>query len=192
VAGLALGPVRTEAAWDAALVAVRTHGAARMVTVVEATVPVLLEAAAVRRSLEVLERGSAAAATAASRADVGAQVAGLVGPGFVSAAGLARLPDVLRYLRAARHRCERAAANHREPVLQQTVDRVEAAYADLLDALPPERRQAAEVVDIGWLVEELRVSLFAQSMGTARPVSEKRVAAAIAAVGTSLAPGRIG
>ncbi|MGL4744050.1 MAG: ATP-dependent RNA helicase HrpA, partial [Dermatophilaceae bacterium] len=46
VAGLALGPVRTEAAWDAALVAVRTHGAARMVTVVEATVPVLLEAAA--------------------------------------------------------------------------------------------------------------------------------------------------
>ena len=41
---------------------------------------------------------------------------------------------------------------------------------------------SAEVTDIGWMVEELRVSLFAQTLGTAGPVSEKRVRAAIAAV----------
>ena len=36
--------------------------------------------------------------------------------------------------------------------------------------------------DIGWLIEELRISLFAQSIGTARSVSAKRVRSAIAAV----------
>ena len=40
------------------------------------------------------------------------------------------------------------------------------------------------MTDIGWMVEELRVSLFAQSLGTAHPVSEKRVRTAIAAVAT--------
>ena len=49
----------------------------------------------------------------------------------------------------------------------------------------PTRRAAADVTDIGWMVEELRVSLFAQSLGTAGPVSEKRVRAAIAAVTAS-------
>ncbi len=80
---------------------------------------------------------------------------------------------------------ERAATNPREPVLQEQVDAVEAAYADLLESLPPTRRAAAEVTDIGWMVEELRVSLFAQTLGTAGPVSEKRVRAAIAAVTAS-------
>ncbi|MGL5864742.1 MAG: ATP-dependent RNA helicase HrpA [Dermatophilaceae bacterium] len=192
VAERVTGPVRTEPAWDAALAAARAHVAARVVTVVEAVEPVLAEAAAVRRMLESLAVGSAAAATAASRADVAAQLAGLVRPGFVCATGLARLPDVLRYLRAARHRLERAAANRRESVSQQTVDRVEAAYADLLDALPPARREAAEVADIGWLVEELRVSVFAQSIGAARPVSEKRIGAAIAAVDLSSVRGQVG
>ena len=83
------------------------------------------------------------------------------------------------------HRLERAATNPREPVLQQQVDAVESAYADLLESLPPTRRAAADVTDIGWMVEELRVSLFAQSLGTSGPVSEKRVRTAIAAVAAS-------
>ncbi len=56
---------------------------------------------------------------------------------------------------------------------------MEAAYADLLDALAPRRRGRDDVTDIGWMVEELRVSLFAQSLGTAGPVSAKRVQRAI-------------
>jgi ATP-dependent helicase HrpA len=65
------------------------------------------------------------------------------------------------------------------------VDAVEAAYADLLESLPPVRRAAPEVADIAWMVEELRVSLFAQTLGTSGPVSEKRVRAAIAAASTA-------
>ena len=78
------------------------------------------------------------------------------------------------------HRLERAATNSREGVLQKQVDGVEAAYADLLDALPAARRAAPEVTEIGWMVEELRVSLFAQTLGTSGPVSEKRIRKAIA------------
>jgi ATP-dependent helicase HrpA len=139
----------------------------------------------VRQTLDALDRGAASARTAATRADVRAQLESLVRPGFVAATGVARLRDVRRYLLAMQHRVERAATNPREPVLQEQVDAVEAAYADLLESLPSARRAAADVVDIGWMVEELRVSLFAQSLGTAGPVSEKRVRAAIAAVTAS-------
>ena len=80
------------------------------------------------------------------------------------------------------HRLDRAATNGREPALQETIDAVEGAYADLLDALPAGRRRAAEVADVAWMIEELRVGLFAQGLGTAYPVSEKRVRRAIAAL----------
>ena len=179
------GEVRTEEAYAAALAAVRTHAATRVLVVVEAVEPVLALAAQVRRTLEVLERGAASSRTGPTRADVRAQLDSLVRPGFVAATGVARLRDVRRYLMAMQHRLERAATNGREPVLQEQVDAVESAYADLLESLPPTRRASAEVTDIGWMVEELRVSLFAQSLGTAAPVSEKRVRTAIAAVASS-------
>ncbi len=179
------GEVRTEEAYAAALAAVRSHAASRVLVVVEAVEPVLALAARVRRTLESLEQGAASARTAATRADVRAQLDSLVGPGFVARTGLRRLRDVQRYLRAAQHRLERAATNPREAVLQETIDRVEEDFADLLESLPATRRGATDVTDLGWMVEELRVSLFAQSLGTAHPVSEKRVRAAIAAVASS-------
>ncbi len=182
VAEHVVGEVRTAEAFEAALAAVRTHAATRVLVVVEAVEPVLARAAAVRRALDTLARGAAADRTTATRADVRAQLDSLVRPGFVAATGLARLRDVQRYLRGMEHRLERAATNPRESLLQEQVDGVEAAYADLLDSLPAVRRAAADVTDIGWLVEELRVSLFAQTLGTARPVSEKRVRTAIAQV----------
>ncbi|HET7761298.1 MAG TPA: DUF3418 domain-containing protein, partial [Phycicoccus sp.] len=153
--------------------------------VVEAVEPVLALAAQVRRTLEALERGAAAPRTTATRADVRAQLDSLVRPGFVAQTGLRRMRDVERYLRAAQHRLERAATNPREPLLQEQVDGVEAAYADLLESLPASRRGAPEVTEVGWLIEELRVSLFAQQLGTAQPVSEKRVRRAVAALAPS-------
>jgi ATP-dependent helicase HrpA len=59
---------------------------------------------------------------------------------------------------------------------------LEEAFTKARDALPAERRGAPEVVELAWLLEELRVSLFAQKLGTARPVSEPRVRRAIAAL----------
>ncbi len=182
VADTVTGPVRDEAAYAAALAAVRTHAATRVLSVIEAVEPVLALRAQVRRTLDALATGAAAARTSTTRADVRAQLDGLVRPGFVAATGVDRLGDLQRYLRAALHRLERAATNPREAVLQESIDRVESAYADLLDRIPESRRRSTEVTDLAWLIEELRVSLFAQALGTAHPVSEKRALSAIGAV----------
>jgi ATP-dependent helicase HrpA len=81
-------------------------------------------------------------------------------------------------------RIEKAPAGvARDQQLQHQVDLVESAYADLLASLPPAAQRAAPVREVAWMIEELRVSLFAQSLGTAHPVSEKRVLKAIAALG---------
>lgn len=176
------GVVRSEEAYAAALAAVKTHVVATVLRIVDAVGPVLGEAGEVRRRIDALEAGTAARAVAAATADVRAQLGSLVRPGFVAATGAERLSDLHRYLRAMTHRLDRAATNAREPVLQETIDAVEGAYADLLEALPAGRRRAAEVVDVGWMIEELRVGLFAQGLGTAYPVSEKRVRRAIAAL----------
>ena len=101
-------------------------------------------------------------------------------PGFVADTGEDRLRHLTRYLRAMEVRLERAARNPREAQLQATIDSVETAYADLLDTLPEPRRRSQAVLDLAWLIEELRVSLFAQGLGTAEKVSDKRVLAAIA------------
>ncbi len=176
------GEVRTEEAYAAALGAVRTHVVARVLQVVDAVLPVLAEAAQGRRRLDALAGSASATRLAATIADVRAQLGSLVGPGFVAATGQARLPDLLRYLRAISHRLDRAATNAREAALQEVVDGVEASYADVLDALPAGRRGAEQVLEVGWMIEELRVGLFAQGLGTAYPVSEKRVRRAIAAL----------
>jgi ATP-dependent helicase HrpA len=94
-----------------------------------------------------------------------------------------RLPDLDRYLRAIAHRLDKAPANlARDAQALDQVDLVEGRYADLLDSLRPTQRGAADVVDIGWMIEELRVSLFAQTVGTAYSVSPQRILKAIAKV----------
>ena len=64
----------------------------------------------------------------------------------------------------------------------QRVHAVQDAYDDLVGALSPARAAADDVRDIARLIEELRVSLWAQQLGTARPVSEQRIYRAIDAV----------
>lgn len=176
------GEVRTRAEFEVAHAAVRAHVVTRVLLVIESVEPVLALAGEVRRRLDAIASGAAARSLALTTADVRAQLDGLVRPGFVADTGLARMTHLQRYLRAMLHRLERAATNPREAQLQAQVDGIETAYADLLDALPPPARRAPEVTDIAWMIEELRVSLFAQSLGTAHPVSEKRVRNAMAAV----------
>ncbi|MDZ4270038.1 MAG: DUF3418 domain-containing protein, partial [Mycobacterium sp.] len=59
---------------------------------------------------------------------------------------------------------------------------VEDAYDDLLSALSPARAAAPDVRDIAWMIEELRVSLWAQQLGTPRPISEQRILRALDAI----------
>ena len=56
---------------------------------------------------------------------------------------------------------------------------VEEELASFLGKLPPHRRLDPDVLDVVWSVQELRVSVFAQRLGTAGPVSAKRIYAAM-------------
>jgi ATP-dependent helicase HrpA len=169
-------PVRTRAAFEDVLAHVRVHVATRVLQVVRLVEPVLRRAREVRNGIEAVA-ANPSPTVRATVADVRAQVDSLVGPGFVARTGEAHLGDLDRYLRAVLVRLDRAPTNAREDVLQASIDRVETAFADLLDlGLDPATDSAR---DIARQIEELRVSLFAQSLGTPRPVSEKRVLAAI-------------
>ncbi|HZM41000.1 MAG TPA: ATP-dependent RNA helicase HrpA [Acidimicrobiales bacterium] len=135
-------------------------------------------------ALETRLAGIRAPALVPSVADMRAQVRSLVAPGFVARAGLARLRDIGRYLEAIRLRLDKLGERpERDRELMTRARALEAAFTTARDALPAERRGAPDVVAVAWLLEELRVSLFAQKLGTAQPVSEPRVRRAIAALG---------
>ncbi len=134
---------------------------------------------AVESRLEDL-RGDAARAAVA---DMRAQLSGLIHPGFVTATGYRRLPHLPRYLQAMERRLDKLPENPaRDAANMAVAQRVEQAYrqaaADLTSAgrAPGARAGLAET---RWMLEELRVSLFAQTLGTQAPVSENRVLAAL-------------
>lgn len=105
-----------------------------------------------------------------------AQYEALLFPGFVTATGVARLPDLVRYLRGIARRLDRLAADPgRDGARMAQATQLAREYGEFRAALPPARRDDGDVVAIRWMLEELRVSLFAQTLGTAHPVSEKRI-----------------
>ncbi|GAA3138726.1 ATP-dependent RNA helicase HrpA [Planomonospora alba] len=115
--------------------------------------------------------------------DVRDQVAALVYPGFVTATGYGRLADLLRYLKAAERRLEKLPEDpYRDEQRMHQVHDVEDEYHDLLEKLPPARRRDEDVQKIRWMIEELRVSYFAQTLGTPYSISDKRIRKAIEAV----------
>ena len=110
-----------------------------------------------------------------------AQLAGLIYPGFVTATGYRRLPHLARYLRGIERRLDKLPENPaRDAANMAVVQRVEQAYRQAIADLPAARRNDPDVTEVRWLLEELRVSLFAQTLGTLAPVSENRVLAVLA------------
>ncbi|AYG81570.1 hypothetical protein DWB77_03726 [Streptomyces hundungensis] len=112
--------------------------------------------------------------------DVRDQLAALVPPGFVTLTGLKRLPDLMRYLVAVDRRLQQMpTAVQRDTTRMAKVHEMQDEYAWLLEQLPRGRPVPQQVLDIRWMIEELRVSYFAHALGTAFPVSDKRIVKAI-------------
>ncbi|NED71819.1 ATP-dependent RNA helicase HrpA [Streptomyces sp. SID9944] len=112
--------------------------------------------------------------------DVRAQLDALVKPGFVTEAGIRRLPDLMRYLVAVDRRLQQMPTNvQRDTTRMEKVHEMRDEYAWLLEQLPQGRPVPQQVRDIRWMIEELRVSYFAHALGTAYPVSDKRIVKAI-------------
>ena len=136
------------------------------------TVQRILEAAhQVRRLLAEVDGGALQPAVD----DLTAQLSGLVHPGFVSATGRRRLPDVLRYLRAMEQRLRKLPDSpNRDRDRMLRVQQVQLAYQQLREELPG-AADAEALERVRWMIQELRVSLFAEALGTTQPVSEKRI-----------------
>jgi ATP-dependent helicase HrpA len=116
----------------------------------------------------------------AAIADLRRQMGGLLHRGFVADAGRRRLPDLVRYLKAMRYRLEKLPANAaRDALWMAQVSAVTAEYEQLRARVPGTGAPDDPVARVRWMVEELRVGLFAQGIGTSRPVSEQRVYKAI-------------
>ena len=135
-----------------------------------ATAGDVLEAAArVRRRLGALT----ADALASTVADAEAHCARLVAPGFVRRSGTERLPDVHRYVRGIEYRLDHLAGDverdRRRMAEVRPLEREYAAYVAGLDRVPDEARE------IAWLLEELRINLFAQPLGAKTPASPERI-----------------
>ena len=112
--------------------------------------------------------------------DMREQLSGLIYAGFVTATGYRRLPHLTRYLRGMERRLDKLPENPgRDAASMAVARRAEQAYREAVAALPPARRSGADVADVRWMLEELRVSLFAQALGTQAPVSENRLLAAL-------------
>ena len=167
--------IRSAAAYADALAFVRRHLEDEVYRVVGHVVAAL----SASRTLEATLRESASLTLLNTLQDLREHRASLIHDGFVSATPPRRLPHLARYLRADSHRLTKATENPaRDSDLAWRIGDVTAAYEKAQAAYAagtPDAARAAELADVRWLLEELRVSLFAQQLGTDGPVSEKRI-----------------
>ncbi|GAA4348334.1 ATP-dependent RNA helicase HrpA [Angustibacter luteus] len=150
----------------------------RTLAVVEQVEQVLAAAYDVQSRL----RGTTSMTLLPAMHDLQSQLDGLVHPGFVREAGAARLPDLLRYLKAMAVRLDRLPTDPaRDRGSQSQVEMAADELEKALAALPPGREPSPALREVRWMLEELRVSLFAPTMRTAYPVSPQRIHRAIVA-----------
>ncbi|MFJ7151279.1 ATP-dependent RNA helicase HrpA [Streptomyces sp. NPDC100445] len=151
--------------------------------IVDTTVRTVAQVQQVLAAWQACERRLKAVSSPALLAnltDVRKQLDALVKPGFVTWAGIRRLPDVLRYLVAVDRRLQQMPTGvQRDTTRMEKVHEMQDEYAWLLEQLPKGRPVPSSVLDIRWMLEELRVSYFAHALGTAYPVSDKRILKAI-------------
>ena len=104
----------------------------------------------------------------------------LVAPGFVSEAGEEQLRQYPRYLAALNLRHRRLTESPAKDLEQMSrVAEFQAGWEQRVAALPKGRPPGAGLVRLRWLIEEYRVSLWAQQLGTREPVSDTRLRAAM-------------
>ncbi|KEY91233.1 ATP-dependent RNA helicase hrpA [Candidatus Photodesmus blepharus] len=116
--------------------------------------------------------------------DIKTQVGSLVFSGFVSEYGWRRLPDILRYMRAIQKRIEKLSIDsHKDRLHMLKIESLNNDYKKLLHNIPKGVIVPENVKVIRWMIEELRVSYFAQQLGTSYTVSDKKVRSAIEACG---------
>ena len=180
----------------ARIVAASATSAAQIAETLESATAALVAAKTGATALVAAKAGAAALVAAETAESIQTQLAWLLFRGFPRVVPLAQLRHYARYLRGAAIRLERARTNpagdrEKEARLAPYWQRYQSAVTDKSG-----KYDAARLADYRWMVEEYRVSLFAQELHTPQPVSPKRLDAVWATdaetPGLSLAPNRRG
>ncbi|UEJ82696.1 ATP-dependent RNA helicase HrpA [Brachybacterium halotolerans subsp. kimchii] len=171
------GSVRTREQFDAALARVRSDHDRVAAQAVRDAAAALAAHAKLAKSL-----GRVSSLTILQQlTEIREHAAGLVGERFVSRTGVEHLGDLVRYLRADGIRLEKLEENPpRDAKLAWQVHDVEQLWERVRATLSRSRAAQEDATRIPWLLEEYRVSLFAQTLGTRETVSDKRLRTAIA------------
>jgi ATP-dependent helicase HrpA len=170
------GEVWTAADFDALVATARRQLPLRSAVALRTAAEIVAAAAEIEEHLSKLISVS----VAPNVADVRRHLARLVRERFGVAHGEHRLADVLRYLNGITRRLDKLPEHPAKDLRKLAeVRKVERDYSSLLESLPP-GDVGPDIVDLGWMLEELRVSVFAPSLGTSRPVSTKRIVAELA------------
>lgn len=160
---------------------VRDAVSAGMVDRLFACVSLVARILAAGRDVEKAMKSQTSMALLAPLRDMRAQVDGLVYRGFVSHTGTARLAHLPRYLEGMRVRLAGLSDNPgRDRAWLTEFERATTLYAEAGGVIPLPVDAPARIVRARWLLEEFRVSLFAQRLGTAEPVSAQRIGKALA------------
>lgn len=169
----------TEAEFSDLQSAVRAKAANRAGTALGGAVQVVAAAASVNEHLARLR----APALTDSVSDANMHLGRLVRPGFVTVYGIARLADIERYVRGIRYRLEHLAGNGQRDLARiAEIVPLENRFSSFVDQVPVSQ-MSGDAAEIRWLLEELRIQLFAQPIGTKASVSLKKVNQRLAAVG---------
>lgn len=174
-------PVRDAAAYEA----LRTEVAREQQERIRAVLADVLRVLGEWREIDRMLTGRADLPLLPALTDLRAQVGRLMARGFVAEAGAAQLRRYPAYLAAARQRRERlddgARAVVRDRQLSDQIADLQDTWLHRIEALPAGRPPGAALRTVRWLLEEYRISLWAQQLGTAVPVSDQRIRKALAA-----------
>ena len=166
------GPVRTPSAFQKLKDTIKPQVPGRVRQAVVAIAPGLAEYSNLRAELAHWD--------GAAIDDMREQLEFLLPRNAITIHGMSHLRHLPRYIQAMRIRLEDMNLDpDRDADRQSEVDNAKAYLANRLRSLPPGREKTREVKDIRWMVEELRVSLFAQRLGTAHAVSLRRIQKAV-------------
>ena len=168
-------PIFTHAEYSELYEHVRAELIETVFDVTKLVTEILSEATALKKAI----KKATSLTTMHAVSDVKAQMENLVYTGFVAKTGYDQLVHIPRYLKAAQVRLTKLGPNlHRDNQLMLTVQDLEDSYDNAVKSLPTGTIVPDALRRVNWMIEELRVSFFAQELGTAYTVSEKRIAKA--------------
>jgi len=134
------------------------------------------QALSLRHDVAKKLKGSVPLNVIQSHGDVKQQSEHLIFKGFVNASGIEKLDDIIRYLKGILRRLEKLPIDpNQDRIKLIEIHKAVDKFKSVLSTQRKDKPIEQEILATKWMIEELRISLFAQNLGTAQPVSLKRI-----------------